>query len=161
MKPWKRKRNWRLSDVGKKLKLSSHETGKDCKCSRLKFFEIVNETKRAKLLWYFNRLKSHDEQNNYLGGLITILAVQNRRPRKREGTAKRNSSLRIEFVFITIVKMNLMYQLVQKHSVQCMVSPKIYLNTYKRAWKWLIMCHEIWEVNILQFTECIMKLLNP
>lgn len=82
----------RLSDVGKKNNLSSHEAGKNCKCSHLKCYEIINETDRAKLLRYFNELKSHDEQNNYFAGLITILPIQNRIPRLGEGAAKRDSS---------------------------------------------------------------------
>ncbi|KAL4153679.1 hypothetical protein QTP88_001512 [Uroleucon formosanum] len=90
--PRKKKITGRLSDVGKKINLSSHEAGKDCKCFHFKCFEIINKTDRAKLLRYFNELKSHDEQNNYLAGLITILPVQNRRPRLGEGAAKRDSS---------------------------------------------------------------------
>jgi len=93
--PRKKKITGRLSDVGKKFNLSSHEAGKDCKCFHFKCFEIINETDRAKLLRHFNELKSHDEQNNYLAGLITILLLlyrQNRRPRLGEGAAKRDSS---------------------------------------------------------------------
>lgn len=45
-----------------------------------------------KSLMKLMKLKSHDEQNNYLAGLITILPVQNRRPRLGEGAAKRDSS---------------------------------------------------------------------
>lgn len=61
---------------------------KDWKCSHLNSFEVINEEERAKLLLHFNGLESHDEQISYLGGLITILAIQNRRPRQREDAAK-------------------------------------------------------------------------
>lgn len=81
----KRKITRLLSDLGKKVRLSWHEMGKHCKCSSLKCFEVINEAERAKLLLYFNGLKSHDEQNSYLGGLITLLPIQNRRPRMGEG----------------------------------------------------------------------------
>ncbi|XP_046971055.1 uncharacterized protein LOC124538094 [Vanessa cardui] len=78
----------RLSDVNKKIRLQSHETGPSCNCKRYKCFEAVNEEQRATILKDFNLLPSRDEQNLYLCGLIRVLEIQRRRPRKEESEAK-------------------------------------------------------------------------
>lgn len=84
----KRKLYGRLSDVNKKIRLQSHETGSSCNCKRYKCFEAVNKEQRARILKDFNLLPSRDEQNLYLCGLISVLEIQRRRPRKEEAEAK-------------------------------------------------------------------------
>ncbi|KAK9883892.1 hypothetical protein WA026_004832 [Henosepilachna vigintioctopunctata] len=49
---------------------------------------LVNEEHRARILKDFNLLPSKDEQNLYLCGLISVLEIQRRRPRKEESEAK-------------------------------------------------------------------------
>lgn len=80
----KRKRYGKLSDVMKKINLRSHVIGKDCGCKRYKCFENVPEVGRLQIIRRFNELNSVDEQNIYLCGLITVLPVKQRRPRKVE-----------------------------------------------------------------------------
>lgn len=83
----KKKRTGRLSEVSKKIKLSSHEMGGSCKCTRLKCFETTSEEERKMILRHFNSLSSHNDQNNYLAGLIVTHPVQKRRPRLNESSA--------------------------------------------------------------------------
>lgn len=83
----KRKLYGRMSDVNKKIRLQSHETGPNCYCKRYKCFEKVNEEQRARILKYFNLLPSKDEQDLYLSGLISVLEIQRRRPRNEESVA--------------------------------------------------------------------------
>lgn len=83
----KRKRTGRMSEVSKNLKLSTHEAGQPCNCVRLKCFVVVNKEQRKRILKNFNGLLSHDEQNSYLAGLMTVMPVKQRRPRQNETTA--------------------------------------------------------------------------
>lgn len=88
----KRRSFGRMRDVGKKLRLSSHETGKDCHCkSRLKCFESVVPEIRKVLISDFNQCSSYDEQSVYLCGLITCKQVARHRPRKSEDEADLHS----------------------------------------------------------------------
>lgn len=80
----KRKKLGRMSDVTKKLRLQSNVSGSDCRCNRLKCFTKVGENARDKILKKFNELPTYDEQNSYLAGLISLVPVQRRRPRKPE-----------------------------------------------------------------------------
>lgn len=57
----KRKKTGRLSEVGKKIKLSTHESGKPCNCSRYKCFINSTEKDRTEILNKFNAMTSHDE----------------------------------------------------------------------------------------------------
>lgn len=84
----KRKLYGRMSDVNKKIRHQSHETGLNCNCKRYKCFGVVNEEQRTRILKYFNLLPSRDDQNLYLSGLISVLEIQRRRPRKDEDEAK-------------------------------------------------------------------------
>lgn len=77
----KRKRYGRLSDANKKMNLQSHEMGSDCNCTRQCFQNIPEYTRKA-ILQQFNSLQSHDQQNTYLCGLISVLPVN--RPSKKE-----------------------------------------------------------------------------
>ncbi|CAH1114871.1 unnamed protein product [Psylliodes chrysocephalus] len=83
----RRKVYGRMTAARKKINLQSHTMGKDCYC-RLKCFERVSLDNRHKLLRKFNLMKSHHEQNTYLSGLINVIPVQRRRPRKYERDAK-------------------------------------------------------------------------
>ncbi|KAJ8887265.1 hypothetical protein PR048_013480 [Dryococelus australis] len=70
----KRKSYGSMSEVPKKIRLTSHEMGDDCKC-QLKCFEVVpNETKNA-IITNLNLMASSDEQESYLCGLISVLPV--------------------------------------------------------------------------------------
>lgn len=77
----KRKKYGRLRDVNKKLNLQSHVTGENCQCKRLKCFDNVPLTARSEIIKNFNLLKSVDEQNIHLCGMITVQPVQQRRSR--------------------------------------------------------------------------------
>ena len=61
-KPKKGKKNGSKKDIAKKQRLSSHVTGPDCKCIRLKCFQTVKEENRALLLESFNALPTKDAQ---------------------------------------------------------------------------------------------------
>lgn len=89
----KRKAYGRSSDVMKKMRLCSHETGPDCNCKRLKCFRVISNDNVRKIIRDFNDLSSHNEQSLYLTGLIAIHKVQNRRPRKNEEDAKFHESV--------------------------------------------------------------------
>lgn len=80
----KRKKLGRVSDVAKELRLQSNVPGSDCECKRLKCFTQVTEDARNKILQQFNELPRYDEQNSYLAGLISLIPIQRRRPRKPE-----------------------------------------------------------------------------
>lgn len=82
----KRKRFGRMSDVMKRLKLQSHETGEPCKCAR-NCFDIISEYERKSIIKNMNSFKNNDEMNLYLSGLITLVPVQRRRARKTESEA--------------------------------------------------------------------------
>ena len=82
----KRKNYGRLKDVGKKLKLQSHETGPPCDCQR-KCFDRVPDSNRRQIIQFMNSMQSQDEINLFIGGLVSIIPVQRRRPRKNEGEA--------------------------------------------------------------------------
>lgn len=87
----KRKSFGRMTDVGKKLRLSSHETGEDCHCKKLKCFQNVTPAIRQVIVSDFNQIKTYDEQSVYLCGLITCKQVARHRPRKSEDEADLHS----------------------------------------------------------------------
>lgn len=64
----KRKSHGRVTEVMKKLRLSTHELGKDCRCKRLKCFDVISQDSRKKIIKDFNNLASHNEQSLYLAG---------------------------------------------------------------------------------------------
>lgn len=72
------------------LKVQSHEIGRECSCKRLRCFEKIPIEAKHTIIQKFNLLSSTDEQNSYLCGLISIVPVKQRRPRKQE----EDSSLR-------------------------------------------------------------------
>lgn len=87
----KRKSYGRMKDVAKKLRLSTHETGADCKCLKLKCFENINKNEQEQIILTFNKLPTYDEQSSYLCGLISCKPVLRHRPRKCEAEAEMHS----------------------------------------------------------------------
>lgn len=85
----KRKKDGRISDATKKLRLQCNVTGSDCKCKTLKCFSIISEQSRGVILREFNSLSSYNEQNSHLAGLISLVPVQRRRPRKPQNEITR------------------------------------------------------------------------
>lgn len=88
----KRKRIGRVTDVMKKLRASTHELGPDCFCKRFKCFSTISAPERHRLIREFNDLGETNSQNSFLAGLITVLPVMRRRPRKNEEEARTNSA---------------------------------------------------------------------
>lgn len=80
----KRKGLGRLKDVAKKLKVQSHEPGRDCKCKRLQCFQNISEVERNVIIRDFNQLADRNEQNAYLASLITVHTIRRRRSRRDE-----------------------------------------------------------------------------
>lgn len=79
-----RQKQGRLYEVMKKLRLQSHEHGEFCYCKRLDCMNKVNEEDRKTDLKNFNAFESHNEQNSYLCGLMSINVIKRRRPRKKQ-----------------------------------------------------------------------------
>lgn len=78
----KRPTHGRLTDVNKRLRATTHELGPSCECKRYKCFQVINEDQRKEIIRQFNEFGNHQEQNLYLGGLITVHSVAQRRSRK-------------------------------------------------------------------------------
>ena len=68
-----------MGDVAAKLKLVSYETGPDCQCKKNCFQEVGHN--KTQIINTMNEMKSNDEHNNYLAGLISIFPVDRHRPR--------------------------------------------------------------------------------
>ena len=102
-KPKKRKVIGRKKEIEKKARVSSHETGPDCQCTRLKCFQNVNEQERRVLIDDFNsHYQTKDAQDAYLASLMEVKQVQRRRPRNNvEGLEKPKS---MSMVFALKVK---------------------------------------------------------
>lgn len=89
--PKKRKINGRKKDEQKKIRLSSHVTGEDCRCARFRCFEVVSEVERGQLIRDFNAYVSKDAQDAYLSTLVRKSDVKQRRPREGRNYAKPKS----------------------------------------------------------------------
>ncbi|KAJ8895975.1 hypothetical protein PR048_001316 [Dryococelus australis] len=76
----KRKKYGSMTDVMKKIRLSSHETGPDGKCQRLNCFDNVSPKQRLLNIKELNEMKTYDEQHLYLFGLMSINQVKQHRP---------------------------------------------------------------------------------
>lgn len=83
----KRAVHGRIKDVNKKLRLQSHEIGAECSCKRFHCSAKIPVEAKQKILRHFNNLASVNEQNLYLCGLMSLVPVQRRRPRKDENEA--------------------------------------------------------------------------
>lgn len=82
----KRKSFGRLTDVKKKMKLQSHEIGEPCSCKK-KCFECVPDVIKKEIISNMNNMKNNDEINICLAGLISLVPIQRRRPKKDEEEA--------------------------------------------------------------------------
>lgn len=83
----KRAIHGRIKDVSQKLRLHSHELGVECTCKRLNCSVKIPPSAKQQILRYFNGLSSVNEQNLYLCGLMSVVPVQQRRPRTDENDA--------------------------------------------------------------------------
>lgn len=81
--PRKRKINGRKKDAAKIKRIKIHTTGEDCKCSRLKCFERIDEAARQSLIEGFNAYSSKDSQDAYLSTMVVVLPVKQRRCRRK------------------------------------------------------------------------------
>ena len=81
-KPRKRPILGRKQEIAKKLRLKSHETGKNCNCKLHKCFEKTSFDERSAIVAHFNSLPSKDEQDSFLASRIQIVNVKRRRSRK-------------------------------------------------------------------------------
>lgn len=88
----KRKKTGKVSDVMKKLRATTHEVGDDCQCSRYKCFHVVSPENRKRIINNFNGLGDYNAQNQYLGGLISVVPVKQRRNRNPQEEANFNLS---------------------------------------------------------------------
>lgn len=68
----KRKKEGRIRDATKKLRLQTNAVGQDCKCKTLKCFSVVSAKARSEILREFNAKQTYNEQNAYLAGLISF-----------------------------------------------------------------------------------------
>lgn len=73
--------------VNKKLRLQTHEIGRECNCKRFKCAEEIPVMAKQNIINHFNSFQSVSEQNSHLCGLINIVPVAQRRPRKPEEEA--------------------------------------------------------------------------
>ena len=96
-KPRKRKVMGRKRDAEKRRKLSSHETGNDCRCKRLKCFENISHEERQQLILNFNgNYSTKDEQDAYLSTLIKPVDVKRHRPRREDSNELKDFSYSYE-----------------------------------------------------------------
>lgn len=63
-----------MSEVKKKLNLSSHSMGNNCQCA-LQYLNKVPDQARLHILKGINMMDSIDLQNRYLCGLISLLSL--------------------------------------------------------------------------------------
>lgn len=90
-KPRKRKKSGSQQEKAKKQRVSSHETGENCLCKRLKCFEKVTAAERSILIKDFNeKYTTKNQQDAYLSSLITVCNIKRRRPRGDDGSAAAN-----------------------------------------------------------------------
>lgn len=60
----------------------------NCRCKRLKCFELIKNVDRKSIISQFNDLKNRNEHSLYLSGLISVYDIKKRRPRKSEDEDK-------------------------------------------------------------------------
>ncbi|CAH1111638.1 unnamed protein product [Psylliodes chrysocephalus] len=73
--------NWAKQKVPKKT------TGPNCNC-KMKCFTKISDPKKQSILKQFYDIGDKNRQDTYLGGLITVLGVQRKRPTTGEGKEK-------------------------------------------------------------------------
>ncbi|KAJ8885858.1 hypothetical protein PR048_012064 [Dryococelus australis] len=74
----------RLSDVNNMLLAQTHELGPPCHCTRIKCFENITVKDRKPIIAEFNNVNDYNEQNKYLGGLITSAVIKRHRLRNKK-----------------------------------------------------------------------------
>lgn len=74
----KREKTGRMTDVMKKLKSSTHETGPACQCMN-QCFNIITLEERIRIIRQFNDLGDYNKQSEHLCGLISVLPIARRR----------------------------------------------------------------------------------
>ncbi|KAL3271766.1 hypothetical protein HHI36_022236, partial [Cryptolaemus montrouzieri] len=87
----KGKKSDRILNVMNILRASTNEVRLDYECHRLRCFENVNEANRRRILKEFYGVTNYDNQNRYLGGLITFLPIMRRQNRQNSGTPNLSS----------------------------------------------------------------------
>lgn len=80
-----------------KMRLAFHEPDEDCLCKRFEYFVNISSSERITIISQFNRMISRDEQNSYLAGIITVLPVAHRRPRKDNSGLMNHASYAYRF----------------------------------------------------------------
>lgn len=87
----KRKCYGRISDASKKMRAQAHETGDNCKCSKLKCFSNITQCERWQIISHFNNLPDRDTQNLHLSGLIESSLVKQRYKRNENEDSRLHS----------------------------------------------------------------------
>ena len=85
-KPKKRKVEGRKREKLRDERISSHQTGPDCQCSRFECFTNTTEADRRRIIDNFNSLESKNCQDQLLASLIKVCDVARRRSRKEDWT---------------------------------------------------------------------------
>lgn len=78
----KRKISGRVSDVTKRLRAATHETGNSCECKRLNCFNTISVNEQKILIKEFNLLGDRNKQYLHLSALVEVKDVSRHRPRK-------------------------------------------------------------------------------
>lgn len=68
------------------MKLQSHEIGQPCSCTK-KCFESLSDVSKKEIISNMNNMKNNDAINFHLAGLISLVPIQRRRPKKDEEVA--------------------------------------------------------------------------
>ena len=100
--PKKRRVLGSISDANKKRRLSTHETGPNCMCTRLQCFENVSENERNRIIAHFNELSSKAEQDAYLSKYIEVLPVQQPRSRKKDTENEQHHNFSYQYFVPTL-----------------------------------------------------------
>lgn len=87
----KRKSCGRVRDVERHVRNHTFETGNPCTCKK-RCFEKLSGNEKHKIVRKFNLLENRNSQNRHLAGLISMLPIRRRRPRKGEDSANLRSN---------------------------------------------------------------------
>lgn len=86
----KRKITGRINEATKRIRAMSHVVGENCNCKRFKCFSKITVEERESNIKKFNLLQRKNEQMQHLAGLISVVPIARRRPRKPEESANLN-----------------------------------------------------------------------
>lgn len=87
----KRKSYGRVRDVDKNIRNHTFETGNPCSCKN-RCFQKLSDGEKNYIVRKFNLLENRNSQNRHLAGLISMLPIRRRRPRKSEDIANLRGS---------------------------------------------------------------------